>query len=302
MRTLFPMFLATLLAGCETPADDFRGVLPDERLLVSFGDARTQARGIGSPSEHAETTAETADDIDQLLGDVIAMLDEVTSYPPSWESGTNTASWGPWEDDAISGRLWVREQADGSYGWALEFKPVGSDDTAFEAVAKGHVAAGATPEESAGDFTIDFDAAAGAGGGDGEVGQLRVDYALDAEGAQGELALRNFADDVGNVEADALVTYDTHAAGGFLDWAMRGDVSDPPNGVEERLRMHARWDDTGAGRLDARITGGDLGALSYAESSCWDPAGAEVWFENSYELVREGDAAACVFADAALPE
>ena len=87
MRT-HPLLLAplALLAACAPPIDEYRSILPDDRLLIDGldGDAGALARGAGEPSEYYALTREVARDIDGAIGDVLGLIDEITAYDPTW--------------------------------------------------------------------------------------------------------------------------------------------------------------------------------------------------------------------------
>lgn len=295
MRTLLPILF---LAACTSPADDFRSVLPDDRLLLDTDGVSRQARGSGEPSDNAVETFGTAQGINDLLGEVLGTIEEVTSYPPSWQATERVATWGPWTDNGIDGRLWVRERRDGSYGWAFEFRFEGEGDDLWQAPIAGEIDAGASDAASTGSMVIDavvFDTFAEDVGAQG---YAAIEYAIDGEGASGNLALDDFAEESGDPLADAVMAWTTtEDDGGSLEFVAVSDVSEPQNGSAETLAIYSRWLGDGTGRSDAAITGGDAGDLTFYETDCWDAALTTTFYENSYELRREGDKASCAFAD-----
>jgi hypothetical protein len=65
--------------------------------------------------------------------------------------------------------------------------------------------------------------------------------------------------------------------------------------------VRSRWNAAGAGRGDARVTGGDA-AGGMTVSECWDASFQRVYFAADPAVVAvEGQASACVYADALLP-
>jgi hypothetical protein len=252
-------------------------------------------RGAGEPSENAVMAFDTAEGINQILGDVLGTIDQVTSFPPSWQRRERKALWGPWIDGDLEGRLWVHQDLDGSYDWAFEFRNAGEE--AWAAPIAGEIAAGSDETASSGGMVIDVGLLDSFGEGVGARGVMALDYTIDAAGATGFVAMEGFAEELGNADADAIIEYTTtEGDGGSIDFVAVADVSEPQNGTEETVAMSSRWQGDGAGRTDAVITGGDVGVLTFFETDCWDPSLSTVYFENSYELRREGDEAACVFA------
>ena len=72
--------------------------------------------------------------------------------------------------------------------------------------------------------------------------------------------------------------------------------------VQEDFVVRSRWLPTGAGRSDARLSGGDLGSAQGIASECWDTSFDEVFYtDNVNYLPTEGSAASCAFTDVDLP-
>lgn len=68
------------------------------------------------------------------------------------------------------------------------------------------------------------------------------------------------------------------------------------DGREERLVSLAQWDATGAGRGDARVSGGSLGLLQVDLHQCWGSDGVLVWqggYEDDAWWPHVGDEADC---------
>lgn len=295
MRALFP--LVALAACTPTAVDEFRSVLPDDRLVLDTAGMRSAMRGLGEPSENATEALETSEGINDLLLDVLGTIDEVTSFPPSWQPTERLATWGPWEDGGIEGRLWVRERPVGGYGWAFEFRFVGEGDDAWRSPIVGRIDAGATEAASSGTMILDtavwaeFDPAVVAGGGG------VVSYALDEDGASAEILLDDYAEQVGDDTVDAAVAWTSAVAGGgSLEFVAVGDVTGDPASADEVVTTYTRWAADGSGRTDAAATGGDLGLQVFTETDCWDPSLASTFFENTWEGRTEGDPASCAFA------
>jgi hypothetical protein len=300
MRTSLSLLALSSTVGCATPADEFRDVLPDDRLVIDDGGFAMLARGAGEPSDYATLTHDVIADLNGGIEDVIGLVELITTFPATWSGRDDEALWGPWEDDGTSGQLWVHGTKAEGYTWAIEIRPT-HDKGDWTPVLAGQVDSGATKDASTGRFAIDFTAIASAEAGDGELGALTTEYALRPDGAEATIALGEFSDD-GSVPADGAVHYDhTKGQGGLMDLALEADVNDPANGTLEVVIVRSRWIGDGQGRADAYLTGGDLGELTYTETDCWDSTQTTVFFENNFELLTSGDPSSCVFADAQYP-
>ena len=301
MRTLPAAIAAVCLCAC-TPASDLGQILPDDRLLIDEGELSGLARSVGEPSEFYQMTYDTTSEVNSGINDVLSMVEMITSFDPSWSNPEqDTALWGPWLDDGFHGQLWVTESSDG-YAWAVELRPEGTSEDEWTAVVAGAVDPGASEASSTGSFVLDFTAIEQMGAGDGVVGAMAVEYDLFEAGAEATVFFGDISED-GSIPQDAGLHYSHEAGqGGQMDLAITEDVSDPANGVLELLVIRSRWISDGSGRADALVTEGDLGALTFTATECWDASHSVVFEENNYDFVRDGDEDLCAFSEASFSE
>jgi hypothetical protein len=89
------------------------------------------------------------------------------------------------------------------------------------------------------------------------------------------------------------------AASGVMTLTAVADVSTPPDGQNENVDDDSRWDATGAGRADVKVTGGDFGSTTVLLSQCWSDTFAQTFYTDSVNFApTSGDAASCVFGQA----
>ncbi|MCA9495056.1 MAG: hypothetical protein KC621_34245 [Myxococcales bacterium] len=299
------LLCTTLIAAsaCTSPeVDELRAALPNERMLLDDTALyASQARSAGEPSDYHLDTMDAIANTNADIGEILAGLDEITSFRPTWEPSSRTALWGPWLDDGLYGQLWIRGELDGTYQWALQIRPEDSGDADWVNAISGRVEAGADETASTGRMQIDFSAIDGAGAGEGETGRLAIAYDIRTDGAEVSLGIGQFSED-GSIPADGRVHYDYGVDGGLFDFDVVGELNEEGDGSTlENLQIRSRWDATGAGRADARVGGGELGPLTYYEIECWNAAGTVVFNENNADMVRSGDASACIYDDVSYP-
>ena len=71
------------------------------------------------------------------------------------------------------------------------------------------------------------------------------------------------------------------------------------DGANESVSENSRWDTTGAGRADVRMTGGDFGSTVILASQCWSSQFAQTFYTDSVNYQpTAGDASTCAFAQA----
>ncbi|MBS1124071.1 MAG: uncharacterized protein H6Q90_6299, partial [Deltaproteobacteria bacterium] len=150
-----------------------------------------------------------------------------------------------------------------------------------------------------GTFLVDFDAGRRVNPIDSAAdarGQVAVNYDL----AVRHLDLTIMSTDAnGNPVAADYAYNETAVGGGDMVFDIDGDAGG--GAAIEQVTLRSRWQASGEGRADARITGGDVGSGAIA-SECWDPQFGRVFYTDSVNFApAEGNVADCAFATADLP-
>ncbi len=303
-----------LLAACVfgRPSDDAGSpfhddLLPREeqvRINLPVDGASAKDGATGEWARYYVATRNVTEHVNGLIAYVLGTVAYVTLLEPQWsDADSRQAVWGPYSDsglDPVETGLWVREEDDGSYGWAIFQLPKGGDmETESTIIVSGIVDAGSTRDDASGVFVVDFTTAAALDPAVNLTGTFSVEYAYDAAGVDAVAGFEEYG--VRGAEPiDALYAYAQDAAGGgTMDLAWLDDVNG--TAVEETLAMRTRWQSTGDGRSDAVVTGGDLGADAYA-SECW--AGDFVtsyWTDTIGMYESVGEVGVCAYAEAELP-
>jgi hypothetical protein len=305
MKTLgTTVLLSSLLAlsttGCleqEQRPEGLDTALPTaEQLSIKLPEGQTRA--VGQLAEYYTHTRNITRSLNGASAWVLVLIHSIVQYPVTSVEG-NVYTWGPWADglDPAEYKLVVTEKADGSFEYQLAGRPRNTDG-AFEAVITGTALPAATEAEGKGQLTLDFDASERVNpiDNDGQ-GQLTIAYDFPA---------RTLVLDAITVEngrpATAHYAYQSQADGsGDMVFGLRGNA-DAGAGLET-LTLRSRWQAGGAGRGDARVTGGDVGAAEITASECWDPQFKRTYFVAASGQLggSEGDVASCAFANADLP-
>jgi hypothetical protein len=97
---------------------------------------------------------------------------------------------------------------------------------------------------------------------------------------------------------DATVSHGEDGSGILVLTAL-ADASSTKDGVNESVDEKSRWDSTGAGRADVKMSGGDFGSKTVEASQCWGATFAQVYYtDNVNYQPTAGSASACAFAQA----
>jgi len=307
--------MRAILALALLPAcGDFRAspyhedILPQEekvRINLPISDADAKDGETGEWARYYVVTRGVTEHVNGLIAFVLGTVGTVTKLEPQWsDADSRQAVWGPYSDsglDPVETGLWVREEDDASYTWAIFQLPKGGDiETDATIIVTGVVDAGSTAEDASGVFAVDFTTAAALDPATRLTGTFYVEYAYDAEGVD---AVAGF-EDYGTVDGermDALYAYSQDDAGaGSMDLAWYDDVNG--TGTDELLAMRTRWESTGDGRSDAVVTGGDLGTDAVYASECWASDFVTSYWADTigiYEAVGTEDV--CAYAEDELP-
>ncbi|HVV48509.1 MAG TPA: hypothetical protein VHO06_02530 [Polyangia bacterium] len=322
-------------SGCgRLDSSEFEGATPTKdtvALVVPASGAATAAATngdttvrqgalLGKTAKDYQLTATLALVVNAATGAVLGLVKSVTNYPATSVSG-DTAVWGPSTDplSANTYRLTVTRQAPQVFAWKLDGKGKTADDSAFVTVLSGvhtrAVDANGDPMEGfgSGNFLIDWDAAATLPQHDQNVGQMAFTYARQSPTAQvtNDVTFTNIFDNCDPSTCsthgqifDATYAYAaTPGAGGDLQYGATENFV-TTSAADETLSLHSRWQETGAGRTDVQLTGGDLAATVDTSSECWDSNFFSVYSAASYDpadpAVDWGMESSCAFASAAF--
>ncbi|MBN1208125.1 MAG: hypothetical protein JXB05_24905 [Myxococcaceae bacterium] len=294
-----------LFVGCgQLQEDAFRDGLPSKEMVEMKKPGGTSGQGLESDSvrafgqgDQSEAYRWTRDATDVVNGGtraVLNLIEEITEYPPTTIEG-NVAVWGP-HTEALKDTTWkltVTEESEHKYSYKLEGKAKQAADTEFKVIISGSHEI-STDEQGnrlrnygTGAFKIDWDAAQTLPDHDDNVGNLEVRYTrLNAAAeAKVEAAFRNVKD---GKQSDTRVNADykykeAPGAGGEFEFALLKDMdTDPARSLIEKLTIKSRWGQSGAGRADVKISGGDFLLASATINECWDANFASQYLEASW--------------------
>jgi hypothetical protein len=289
MKRIIGCIAAALLAtACGAP--DFQSGLPTRDMVEVKLPATAQSRDLGlQESEIRSSQAGLAGEGNLSDGWaltvvatatvnggtiwVLALLDAISEYPPT-TVGENAAVWGPWDDENSenSYRLTVTHNGGQSYSYALEAKAKVAAASEFQVILSGsHVAK--SRKVGHGELLIDWDRMQTLPSHDDNIGSALVAYGNDGEGgAVGVFARFEGVRD--NETGGTLNANYLYAAkpgvGGTFQFGTRKNVNPEAGNTLESFTIESRWLTSGAGRIDAKVGGGDFAANPATVNECWD--------------------------------
>jgi hypothetical protein len=322
------------LAGCMPDSSEYEGSTPtaanvalnipaggSSSSALTAGDGVRQSALLGDEADSYKLTRGVTAVVNGATGAVLLLVKTIVSYPPTTvDQATDTAVWGPHSEPLAKNawRLTVTRMDRHVFSWKLDGKAKAADDSAFVTILSGtHTRAvnaqGRRMENyGSGTFVVDWDMAQTLPEHDQAVGVATFTYsrldpsavttiAVDFQGIRDENAV---ATDV----YDAVYRYTaTPGAGGELRYAALRDYfpgPGPTNSAQETFTIHSRWMESGAGRTDYQLSGGDITAVagSATVSECWDPSFASQYRTVSYDPTNAtenwGAESSCVFENA----
>lgn len=305
---------ALVFAGCDSAKNDeasFREGLPSKEMVEmktpkQNGQGLSAFYGEGQKAEYYDLTVRAAVTVNGGTLWVLGLIEEIVKHTPTSIEG-DVAVWGPHTDalSPITWKLTVTRADDDSYTWDLEGKAKTAEDSAYVTVLSGThtVAVNAEGERvkgfGSGEFFIDWEknrTLPGANQNEMGTGEIRYSRTDSAAVASVEAEFRQVRDaDVQGARVDANYRYrQAPGAGGELDFVMKKNIdSDPARTQVENLAVKSRWEATGAGRSDIKVSGGDLRADATL-SECWDSNFLSAYFVVSiYPTLGYGAVSAC---------
>lgn len=225
----------------------------------------------------------------------LSLVERITDSPATTTT-PDMAIWGP-HTEPLSPNTWrftVTRRAPNDYAYQLEGKGKTEPDSAFRVVLSGtHAPAGRLYGN--GSLKIDWQAASTLPEHDANTGSVSATYSRAAAGAptQVEATFSQVKNDSQLVDATYHFTQ-TPGQGGSLEFQMNKDITATP--AVEVLSVRSRWLDSGAGRSDVRVSGGDLTSPATA-NECWDATFASRFFVTTWDPSQTwGASSVCAFA------
>lgn len=328
LRMMVAVALATTTLGAcgKDGGDEFRDGVPyHEDVTLAFPAAASQSGALMAGDEttaiHSGVLGEKSDlytltraitvVVNTGTAAVLTLVRTITEYPPS-SIGGQTAVWGPYTDPLSPNtwRLAVDRLAPGQFHYVLEAKAKGDADAAYLTILAGHhnlSTPGAhrrahLPAYGSGDFVLDWDAAQMLPEHDDNVGKAAFVYSRVSPTSDVDInvTFTQIRDKDTGTLLDATYGYvATPGAGGSFDFKQLKDTIATTPALETST-FHSRWLESGAGRADVQIRGGDLGAAQATASECWSGTFLSVYMTNSYGAVDKlwGTETACAFPTA----
>lgn len=314
----------TLLAGCAAPQNDeanaFREALPESAAIALSGPETQPASGTAALTPTRRTlgttpalpyakwysfTRQMRDDVNGVTLHVLGGVWLMVHGTPSTISN-DSAIWGPYTDELspVSYRLRVVRVAADEYDYRFEGHPKASRaDNDFEAVLSGHGFGTAHPNHGQGSFTIDLDVAKelDPAAHANDSGKLTITHTLPREISQNPFALPRTIRAEVEPAGEAHFSLETEARldhTGALHVVAHTDVDDSKQTLLEDVVIDSRWTQSGAGRADVQMAGGDLppSVPMVDASECWGPDFTQTYYHDSVNFApTSGEASACVF-------
>ncbi len=292
-KSLMLCATSLLFVGCgQTQEDEFRDGLPSKQMMNVKEPGAGAGQKLESGSVSAYTLGQTSDLYKLTRGATVSvnggtafalgLVEAVTKNTPTSISG-DIAVWGPYTD-ALSPTTWklsMTKNAQDTYSYKLEGKAKADADTEFKVILSGthtialDAAGNRLHDFGSGNLAIDWDAAQKLPEHGADIGTLAIRYARPSADTVTtvEADFRNVKDDERpGTKVNADYRYkETPGAGGEFDFALNKNMdTELARSAIEHLTVKSRWAQTGAGRSDVKLTGGDIGSGEATMNECWD--------------------------------
>ena len=283
------------------------GVEQQAAALRADGVLETRSKLLGETAALYTLTRNVTSVVNSGTAAVLGLVRAITLFPPSSvDKDDAIAVWGP-HTEPLSPNTWrltVHRIERGQFEYVFEAKPKTAGDTAYLTILSGHHTVANTalrrraglPAYGSGDFDINWDNAQMLPEHDKNVGRAHFVYSRPAPGSDVhiDVTFQQVMDEQTQMRVDAKYGFvQTPGAGGSFQFTTtKNEIL--TTAALETLTARSRWQQTGAGRSDLKMTGGDL-ATEATASECWDSNFASVYMTNSYGDAAKmwGAAAAC---------
>jgi hypothetical protein len=225
----------------------------------------------------------------------------VISLPPTTVDASH-AVWGPGSSDAldpVSWKLTVTSTGGGQFTYEVDGRPhLSSSDSDWKAVLTGQGYDDTSPSYQSGSFVVDNDALRALDPTTTSTGTVTITY--DARSYPLNAAANVDPNDGTGQYYDVTVLHGVDGSG-IMSLTALADISTPPSGVNENVAENSRWDSTGAGRADVKMTGGEFGTTTVMVSQCWADDFAQTFYTDSVDYEpTTGQPSSCAFGQASF--
>ncbi len=256
--------------------------------------------GAGGTASFYQFTWDITESVDTVTLAILGEVAAVASLPPTTIDGSH-AVWGPSGSDALDPVTWkltVTLVGPDQYTYEVDGRPhLSQSDADWKAILTGQGWGKGSPSYRSGSFVVDADAlrsldptrttSTGSVTITYDARSYPINVTADVEPNDGTGQ---------SYHADVLHGQD---GSGVLSLTAVADVSTPPDGVNENVNENSRWNSTGAGRADVKLSGGDYQSTTVLASQCWSDAFAQVYYTDSVNYQpTSGSPSACAFAQA----
>jgi len=253
-----------------------------------------------SDASYYQFTRSITDSVDTVTTEILGEVLAVTSLPPT-TIDANHAVWGPGSSDAldpVSWKLTVTATGGGQYTYEVDGRPhLSTNDADWKAILTGQGYDDTSPSYQSGSFVVDNDAMAALDPtSTTSTGTVSITY--DARAYPLDAAANVMPNDGTGQYYDVSVVHAVDGSG-VMSLVALADISTPPSGVNENVTENSRWNSTGAGRADVKMTGGEFGSTTVMLSQCWSDEFAQTYYTDSVDYEpTTGQASSCAFAQA----
>lgn len=289
-KTTIGVLAALCLTACEPiPTVDFKDSMPNAdtvkleapKSASGQGGLITQDQALkGEGSGMFGLTALTVVAVNGYTLWVLGGLNAVASQEPSSVVG-DTAIFGPYTPflSETTWRLTVKRAGPNVFDYTLEGKPKAGADTEYEPLLTGEHEVAISDQNrplrgyGEGHFTIQWDQVTRLSNATHKKGTAEFRYSRMSPSAKVtvEVDTEELVDGATTPNTAKYRYAQVPAGEGSFEFGVDTNIHwfDPAKTANERLSIKSRWNESGEGRADARISGGDLvypGMLN----ECWD--------------------------------
>ncbi len=302
-----------VVSACGVGVDkgaDFRKGLPQagdvalklpgktSQPLTSTGTRRDGLEG--QTSDFYKLTREVTVFVNTGTAATLNLVEKIVQYPAT-STTSDSATWGP-HTEPLSPNTWkltVVRTAQDTYTYTLEGKGKNEPDSAYRVVLSGnHVNLGSNL--GTGSFLIDWNLDRQLPENANNFGTVTVTYSRTSATATVQIDADFAQVRHGTTEplVDAQYRYRaTPGQGGAFEFQAAKDYVTTTAALETG-KIKSRWLETGAGRSDVQLSGGDLSA-TVTVNECWDSDFLSRFQNASYApSLNYGAESVCAFATA----
>lgn len=254
---------------------------PNQGRVITGDDIGFVNSGLTSVPEFLQDARAGISELNEGVKNILDKVQDVVTSGDGKAISSDVREYGPKDIGNVTVRLFVKKFDATHFGWRIDAKPLGGDDSTYVIVMGGGIAKNPDPHRGRGFVGIDLDNWKSVDSTFTGEGKLLCGFAHVGNSKTLAYALKNFTPST-STHDPVTAAFVGHRLDPTGESAVRlagfFNLDGTATSAKEFVRLRAHWIPGTGGRADLLAVGGDIPAGTlYWGASCWDVSETETY-------------------------